>query len=127
MRLVMAFDPGGTTGVAFRTAGGALVTTACKDPNDVYDLIKSAAGTETFVVYERFRAHRVDQYGLHTVRICGGIQALCHVYGLSLTEHVPGERLPFMDFARHALQGRSIVIHEVDATAHLLAWEYNNR
>lgn len=126
--VAMAFDPGGTTGVALRMSNGLLTTATCTDAEKVYDLVKSAAETNTVIICERFRAHRIDQYGLHTIRLCGGIQALCYAFNLTLVEHVPDKRRPFLDIAKSKLSesGNSVVIHEVDAAAHLLAWEFDN-
>ena len=122
----MALDPGGTTGVALRMSDGSLLTATCSTPEEVFDLVASCASTNTHIVYERFNATRIDRHGLNTVRIIGGIIALCHVLKIPVTAHMPQGRRPFLDIAKKLLANEYTVIHEQDATAHLLAWEYEN-
>jgi hypothetical protein len=123
-KVVIAIDPGGTSGVAIRYPDGTIFTTACKAPEEVYALIM-LPGIEQ-VVIERFAAVTISKYGLHTVRIVGGVYALCWEHKIPYTEHAPQHRYPFKKEAREILKGRRVVIHEIEALEHLLRWEYDN-
>jgi hypothetical protein len=120
---VMAIDPGGTSGIAFRLDNGTLLTTTCQEPEQVYELIVQPGLTH--VVIERFNAQNIGKWGLHTVRIVGGVYALCYDHKIKYIEHMPQERRPFLNEARELLRGRKTVVHELDATAHLLRYEYD--
>lgn len=121
---VVAIDPGGTSGVALRAVDGTILTTACKDPHDVYDIV-STPGVEQ-VVIENFSAEHISKYGLHTVRIIGGVEAICYKLNIPYKVHMPQDRYPFKTEARAILKGRKVVIHEIEALEHLLRWEYNS-
>lgn len=123
-RNVISIDPGGTSGVAVRGRDGTILTAACKSPEQVYELV-SADGVEQ-VVIERFAAQLISKYGLHTVRIVGGVYALCWHLGIPYKEHSPQDRYPFKKEAREILKGRPVVIHEIEALEHLLRWEFDN-
>lgn len=123
-KCVMALDPGGTTGVALRAPDGDIVTATCKTPEELWEMLLSP-GLEQ-VVFEKFQAQRIDKYGLYTVRLIGGIEALCYQRKLPVTAHMPSERRPFLVDAHDVLAGRRTVIHEKDAVAHLLRWEHDN-
>lgn len=120
---ITAFDPGGTTGVAIRMVDGSVRTRAETDPEVVFDLVVCSE----YVVYEDFQtAFRIDKNGLHTVRIIGGIIALCYEHDISIFKHSPFKRKAFQEQAHQMLKGQRHMIHEEDALAHLLAYEYSN-
>lgn len=121
---VVAIDPGGTSGVAVRGRDGTILTTACTRPEEVYDIV-STPGVEQ-VVIERFAATLISKYGLHTVRIVGGVYALCWKLNIPYLEHAPTDRYPFKKEARAILKGRRVVIHEIEALEHLLRWEFDD-
>jgi hypothetical protein len=123
-KLVMALDPGGTTGVAVRMHDGTIITAPCTKPEQVYELI--VGSKLEHVVVERFAAVTISKYGLHTVRIVGGVYALCWEHKIPYTEHAPQHRYPFKKEARAILKGRRVVIHEIEALEHLLRWEHDN-
>lgn len=124
---ILSIDPGITSGIALRCRG-VIHTTTCSSMEEVYDLIRPPASPE-LVIFERFTAKLISTYGLHTVKLVGGIQALCYAFNIKCIGHMPQERKPFLDLARTVLLANSMpdykpVIHEIDATAHLLAHEY---
>lgn len=120
---VLAIDPGGTTGLAFSPGPGEYHTATASTPEELYDFISTDF---TDIVIENFRAHRIDHYGLYTVRLVGGVHALCHKLGVRYVNVPPVQRRAFQDEAHKLLSGVRHVIHETDALAHLLAWEYKN-
>lgn len=113
----IAIDPGLTTGVALKleTVYKTLTVTT---PEEVWDLINQLKWD--YIICENFTtAGRISGYGLHTVRIIGGIQAICHLKGLELSLRMPQHRR-----SKQAKADKmATVIHERDALAHLLAWE----
>jgi hypothetical protein len=128
---VIAVDPGGTTGVAVRI-GETITTCTCKTPEELYDLITSsgweAIAIEPFTPFNA--ASRISKYGLYTVRLVGGVQALAYHLKIPIVEQPPAKRIPFVRQANELLvkMRRDFVVHEVDALSHLLCWErYNGR
>lgn len=146
--IILAIDPGITTGIAVRAANGQIATAVCTSTckacgsEDIHNLTlrcKTCGGmseavqlynmicepTLEHVVYESFQAQTISKYGLHTVRLVGAIEALCWKLELPVTTHMPVERKPFLDDAAKLLEGRRHMIHEKDALAHLLRFEYD--
>lgn len=124
---LMAIDPGGTSGLAFRASGGTWFTGLETEPEELYKLI--ALHKPDNIVIENFQAETISKYGLHTVRIVGGVHALCTVLDIGYTLHAPQHRYPFRTEARELLveRGLAFKIHEVDALAHLLRWEHDRQ
>lgn len=133
--MILAIDPGGTTGIAIRMNDGSIQTCVCQtmtgdkkkefDSTSLYDMICTPGITH--VVYEMFQAELISKYGLHTVRLVGAIEALCWKLNIPVLAHMPQMRRPFLDEAKKILtkKGGRYVIHEVDALAHLLRMEYD--
>lgn len=120
---ILALDPGGTTGLAIRMEDGSLLTATASTPEEVYDFIGNESLYDV-VIIENFKAQTIDKWGLHTVRIVGGVYAICHMQSIKHVLHQPQDRRPFLTDARTLLRGRRVCVHEIDATAHLLAYEY---
>lgn len=80
-----------------------------------------------WVVCEGFDAQYISKYGLATVRIIGGVQAICWYRKLKI--HIPksGDRIPYIQKARAKLveiHGKLPVRdHQESAMAHLLRFE----
>lgn len=132
---ILAVDPGGKSGVAIRLPNKEIVTCICEsifrdgkeirfDPTELYDLLKNA--DYEHIIVETFQAQTIDKYGLHTVRLVGGIEAICYIRDIPITKHMPQMRYPFRDEAKQILSGRRHMIHELDALSHLLRWENDN-
>lgn len=132
---VISIDPGGKSGVAIRFNDGTIETCICEsifkngkqetfDPRSLYELFLTYKFDHA--VIETFQAQTITRYGLHTVRIVGGIEALCIAKDIPLTKHMPVDRYPFLQDAKDLLQGKRPMIHQVDALAHLLRWENDN-
>lgn len=122
MYVTMAIDPGGTTGIAIKTPNG-YHTSVCKTDEELWELFVSPP---SLVIIEWFSAELISKYGLSTVELVGGVKALCWSKNIPLIRHVPQERIAFIKPAKEILKalGYRREIHEVDALAHLLSWEY---
>jgi len=117
--LVIAIDPGITTGIAFHNPGG-YKTIATKDEDEIWSLLTGVPWE--CVIFETFATSgRISAPGLATVRLVGGIQALCKHLKLRTCPHSPQARYPYQKQAKQMLP--HTVIHEQDAMAHLLRWE----
>ena len=119
--MIIAIDPGISTGIAWHDVEGyhTLVT---KDEGDIWSLLVGIKWD--CVIYEDFvTSGRIGAPGLATVRLIGGILALCKHMGLQTCKHMPQARYPFQLEARKKLHGA--IIHEQDALAHLLRYEYD--
>lgn len=127
-KFTLAIDPGGTSGMATNVLG-QYKTFVCLSPEEVFtSLIKYKAFLST-VVIETFQAQLIGKWGLHTVRIVGGIYALCFEHNIEYVPHMPQERYPFLKEAKAYLiaNDRNALRHdhEMDALAHLMRHEYD--
>lgn len=125
---ILSIDPGGTTGLAVRGENNKIATCVVKTPEEVYAFIR--VGID-YVVCENFKAEVISKYGLHTVKIVGGAYALAYVQNIHFVLHEPQDRYPFKSDAKELLETRkkelkqSYMVHELDALAHLLRFEYD--
>lgn len=123
--MVLAIDPGGTTGLAARGLSDLEPTTmTTATPEELWDYVMRFEWTT--VVCERFSAQVISKYGLYTVRLIGGVEALCRVKQIPFVLRTTQNRKAYMDEAHAHLMkvGRKFVDHQTDALAHLLAWEH---
>lgn len=126
---ILAIDPGVSNGVAVY-ANGKYATTIITDPKDFLKFFYPHEVQLTQVVIEQFSAQSINKYGLHTVRIVGGIEMLCGYLSIPIRQQHPQERKAFVDFAVKIAraQGPYVSIgdrhhHQVDALAHLLRFQ----
>lgn len=116
---LLAIDPGGTTGCAVKI-DGAYKAFTLDNPSELYHLIYDSHWTA--IAYENFTsAGNINQYGHHTIRLCGAIEAICTLKGIPYFVHMPQNRYAYMSKAK-VIVGRA-VIHQADAMAHLLLLE----
>jgi hypothetical protein len=114
---VIAIDPGQTTGLAILLDTKYLTFTEVT-PEEVWNEVNNIKWDH--VVCENFTtAGRISSYGLLTVRIIGGIQAICWLKKMPLHMRMPQHR----NSKQKQANTMATVIHERDALAHLLAWE----
>lgn len=126
-KAILAFDPGVSTGVAYKMPDGEYMTVClgqyeedevwgCIDPNTI-----------SAVLYEEFKCTTISKFGLYTVRLIGGIIALCHANKIQVVRQHPQQRRSFIPIAKKYLQdnkGERFKIHEVDALSHIMYFEY---
>jgi hypothetical protein len=118
---VLAIDPGGSTGVALRLPDGSYTTTTTSTPSELFDIILEKPDV---VICELFATGgRVDKYMIYTIDLVGGIKALCYALGVRCVMHTPQRRYPWLLAANSLLPKSYALRHEVDALAHLLAFE----
>lgn len=122
---VLAIDPGGTTGLAFRI-NGKIGTSTTGTPKQLYDFILELQDQWQQIIVEDFASSgKLSTYGLYTIRLIGGIEALCIEHRIPITVQMPQFRYHARMAAEHywTTTTRRHVIHEHDALMHLLAWE----
>lgn len=124
----VAFDPGNHCGIAWRNEDGT------EDATMIYEnlilTMKFITDKPEVVVYEDFKAEKIDEYGLYTVRLIGWIQAMCWYHKVPCVCHTPQTRYPYIAQARSYLKrtrlSKGYTAHERDALAHLYAYEARN-
>lgn len=122
---LIAIDPGGNTGVATKADGKYLTYTIDK-PDKVFEILTACWDA---VVYEDFNtAGNISKDGIHTLKVIGGILALCWKEEFKVYRQFPQQRMAFLARANGILRNRldKHTEHETDALAHLLRWEYSN-
>lgn len=115
--------------MAFRLEG-ELHTIAVTTNNEVLKMIRKME----FVVFEQFATSgRLSSPGLATIMLCGEIVGWCKANKIPYEAAIPQNRYTFMKEAQGAVGPDGLIMpsnvakHEVDALAHLLAWEYRHR
>lgn len=134
MKRIVAFDPGGSTGIATLTIedDGTRTYTSqtLVEPTNVWDYLGYIENVSAVICEQFSSGGAVSKYGFKTVRVLGGIHALCHFRGIPLTWHAPAKRMPYLAEAIVIVVGnggkKSTSEHEFTATAHLLAWLAHN-
>lgn len=122
---IIAIDPGVTTGVAIRFNDGKFSTCVCETPQQIWELVAGLPWNA--VVFEFFATSgKISSYGLQTVEIVGGIRAICFIRKLSAFAQPAWKRKPYLVEAKKLLVGKKHMEHELDALAHLLAFEDND-
>ena len=100
---IVGIDPGVSTGIAIatlwdntsgtRTLHYNYFSATCTEPEQVWAYIRPPVDV---VIMERFNAQLISKYGLHTVRIIGGVQALCAEHEIQLVEDTPQQRKAYL-------------------------------
>lgn len=125
--MIIALDPGGTTGIAYRVTGESVRTLVVFDEYQLYDWIEHRHDTIEQIIVENFvTGGTISSDGLDAVRKVGGILALAYLYGIPVDLRNSNTRYAFIPKAKAHLKETkpNHVIHEVDALAHLLQWEH---
>jgi hypothetical protein len=122
---LIAIDPGGNTGIATKV-DGVYKTETTPLPDVVFAHVNN--GDWDVVIYEDFNTGgNISKDGQHTLKVIGGILALCWRRDIKPYRQMPQERMAFLARANSILKKSSLkpTNHEKDALAHLLRWEYN--
>jgi hypothetical protein len=123
---VLAFDPGVTTGIAYRPKKGEYATCVVKTPEEAWEFIDPKS--VDLCIFEDFQAQLISRYGIHTVQVVGGIKARCAMYKIDILLQRPQQRRAFIDIAARYLKehrgGTGTGAHEKDALSHILSWEW---
>lgn len=122
--MLLAIDPGRTTGLAWRsTIDDKIKTSYTKDIEVILMMIPQA----TEVVIEDYIGQLISGDGLWTVRLIGIVEGVCWDKDVPLFIQRNMERKAQLENAKQLLgyPNRKTLIHEVDALAHLLRFEYN--
>ena len=129
--MIMAIDPGGTTGIAIDFQIEPVpYTLTTSTPEELWHIISDAMSQrhQNVVVLEQFSTGgRLSKDGHYTIELCGGVKAICHMLGAKLIKHMPQHRIAFLDRAREMLKEIHSdgywTEHELDALAHLLMYQ----
>lgn len=125
---IVAIDPGVSTGVAIKLDSLYTSITLTQDEIKSGKLLEIIKGSD-YVIMERFDIHyaksqgRVSGHGLATIETVGRIMAYCETLEIPIRRQSPQNRKAFQKQAKSMMQ-KYDTIHQQDATAHLLSFEY---
>lgn len=128
--MIIAIDPGGTSGIAMREHDDSLSYIQLHKPGEVYEFLWRMLGSwkgeivEAIVCENFTTAGRISKDGLHTVRIIGGVQAIGIIKGVPVYTPEPSQRKMCKDEAERLAPKGYELRHQRDALMHLLAYEY---
>lgn len=126
--LIMAIDPGYSTGLVVTEDDRLMEAHLLSDPHMVQLQATRAANMEgiTVVVEDFIGAGPRTKEAIFVLKLIGGIEALCFSNGTPYVLQTPNTRIPLVpDAKRKAPKGT--IIHIIDAYAHALAyWEASN-
>lgn len=117
--VIIAIDPGITTGVATCIKGKYKVM-EIKPYVNVWQYLNIFPWEQ--VICENFTATDISKYGIITVRIIGGIEEICIRKEVPLTIQQNIMRIPYIPRAVEII-GKLPRDHRKDALAHLLRWQ----
>lgn len=120
---IVAFDPGNHTGIAWKDGDVYGTNMIFEDLPRVYTYLVNKP--KLVVVEQFYTPGNIDRHGLYTVRLIGGIQALCWLHHVPLVEHMPGPPQPLVEKARawHKERHLKYTQHHLDSLAHLWLYE----
>lgn len=123
--LILSVDPGILSGIAVRIHD-TYRTFTTKTNSDIYSLVIESRWD--YVIVESFATdNNISKFGLRTVELVGGLEALCWHDGLTFVRRTPMQRTPFVYRAKQKLallqQVHTITPHEISALSHLIGFE----
>lgn len=126
-RLVLAFDPGNHTGIAWSHADGTYDTTMIHENLPLVYTYLTLHPPEACVIEGFYTSGNIDRHGLYTVRLVGALIALAHHLHVPCVEHSPQARYPYLEKARLYLHKTRLTHrytqHDVDSLAHVFTYE----
>ena len=121
---LLGLDPGQTTGMCIYQDSSGYLGFVAKTPGQVLEHIYQYGTTYDAVIVEDYNGQLISADGLMTVRLIGGIEALCQVLNIYRVLQFPQERYP------HMAEAKTLVAsfgpdtrHARDATAHVLLYQ----
>lgn len=124
MEVIIAVDPGYSTGVvAIDLEGGIVAGRVIEINNALEELLNLVDENETrLVIVEDFvGAGPRTKEAIFVLKLIGAIRGACYVKKIPFLVQVPQKRIPYVpDAKRHAAPGTSR--HIIDALAHVLCW-----
>jgi hypothetical protein len=121
--VVLAIDPGITTGIAYTDITGKLRQYMITDlPITVLNRVQLFRDTQAVVVIEDFvGAGPRTKEAIHVLKLVGGVTAVCYLFKIRCVIQVPQQRKPLLyEAVKRAPVGTSK--HVIDAYAHALAY-----
>lgn len=121
--IILAFDPGGTTGIAIYADYGEHLTveTLTKTARETPEWLDHF-GVVDVVIVERFAtAGLLSKYGLETIDLVGQIKGWCLARKIQCVVQSPQSRKAWLNDAEF-FDKKKRVIHEIDALSHLLQY-----
>lgn len=132
---IIALDPGGTTGVAILLPDRTLQTMTFNtikgskpprvkvtfEPQQFFKFLRAVDWHA--IVIENFVAdNMISKFGLYTVQLVGAVKMFGFMTNTPVYVQMPQYRYSSKKQMTELLKGRDVVIHERDATMHLLAF-----
>jgi hypothetical protein len=119
--ILIAIDPGITSGVAIKV-NGTYQTCVAHSGAELWEFIRDY-NFSTVIIEQFATSSLISKFGLRTAELVGGVEALCWLKNIPIVRRMPAQRIPFLRKAALLLKDTAIVEHQQDALAHLLAWE----
>lgn len=134
MSYLMAIDPGGTTGLAFRYPKGGGIETTTVDTQEAlwaYFKLYEIPLPDTVICEEwQYFTGKTTPAGIYTAHLVSSLTGICHVLGIPFALKTPTSRFAKLQDAtdwykkaRNKKRTNKMDSHEIDALAHLLTWE----
>lgn len=131
---LIAIDPGGTTGISilldgkvhtrtFHTIKGSKPPSKAIDfvPGPFFKFLKSV-DWHAIVIENFVTDNMVSKFGLYTIQLVGAVKMFAYMTDTPVYVQMPQYRYSSKKQMTELLKGREVVIHERDATMHLLAY-----
>jgi hypothetical protein len=133
--MLVAIDPGLSTGIAFRFDNGAWGTVTVIQTPDPLERLHMVLSTiverlhkdscEAIIVEAFITMGYLSKYGIETIELVGALKTLGYLWSVPLVKQAPIQRMPMERTAAGMLKERGIKYsdHEISALSHLLVYE----
>lgn len=131
--MIIAIDPGLTTGMAFRFDNQNWATKTITPEAGMLGVLSEITKREpSLVVIEAYiGSAALNKYAIETLELIGAVRGVCLIRGVPVEKRIPAVRKlmeleagAFLTARKKAMRGVfNYTVHEVSALAHLLTWE----